>query len=855
MLRFALLTVLGIAAAAAPAKQLTYNESIIINLRDAAGIPADEREMNVLQAVGNFVYGATSGDACHIFRFNAESEAVENLATIPGTNTVMRGLAVDGDTVYVGTMWSKRQVYLEKRKEDPAYDPEDANLLPIKDEFNTGRLYRWKDGKLKDLGVMVPNQGIHTMALDKQRGLIYGVTSPNGRFFVYDIAKGKAEHTAFGETYSMVSNHRVGLVTVDRELAALLPGEAEWNNRLITKAMHVASNGKMYTSGWEGQILKYDPDVADIQQRFTPIAFIPSVPGRHYWNRIDSIVEKDGALFMGTSDGYLLKMDLASEEIVNLGKPIRAIDMKGLAFSPLDGQLYGVNGGGAEGMSRPWACDVEKGIFEIDFPALESFSNIREVGDLACAANGTLVAAQAYRVGDLVLLKPGEAVEWEKSGMLEEMQTGEGRVAIEPDGRFKLRKPLEVEVFPIPSTMHGGSGYTAIEQDRDGKVYVGTAYYGKTAYLTQLDPDTKEWNAVFRSDELTHQYGRGQGIPGKIHTKLRLGADGKIYGAMKQGYEQHYQYRADIGEAPEGLRGSQFTCHLFSFDPATGVSLDLGPSLPQEGVTSFAVDTERGYLYGATVPGVSFIVYDLNTHRLWDAGQMSHGHPKRYMPGDPGTGKVYHCGETTPSGKNFMSVWYPEEFRLRDLEIVPEEGFTYNHSYASTCGAPGTNTYYGLAGSQVFEMDLDESKDGKLHVKPICYVGVDGDEQHSGVQAFETGPDGRIYWGTAAGRNVPLDIFVWDPKTREKTYLGSCATGGDYIKWSHLQGMSFDEDGNLAMHILYAQLSEEQRKSWMVPDDFYYEDIEPQAHYKGYPSYDEGTFYSVYYVRNATSLK
>jgi hypothetical protein len=855
MKRFLLFCLLCLVAAGASAKQLTYNESTIINMRDAAGIPADERAMNVLAADGDFVYGATSGDACHVFRFNAKTDEVTLMATIPGTNTVMRGLVVDGDVVYLGTMWTKRQRWLKVRPNDPTYDPEDANLLPVKDEYHTGQLYRIKDGAVEDLGVMVPNQGIHTMTLDKKRGLIYGVTAPKGRFFIYDTKTGTMEHTAFGITYSMVSNHRVGLVTVDRELADLLPGEAEWNNRLIAKAMFVASDGMMYTSGWEGQILRYDPAVTDIQQRFSVVGYIPSAPGRHYWNRLDAIVEKDGALFMGTSDGYIIKLDLATDEMTNLVKPFRAIDVKGMAFSPLDGRLYGVSGGGVEGMSRPWSCDVNTGSFEIDYPALQVFVNRHEVGDVACAANGVIVASEANRVGNLWLLKPGEAVSWEKSGMLEELQTGEGRVKIQPEGRFKLRKPLEVEVYPIPSTMHGGSGYTAIEQDRDGKVYVGTAYYGQSAFLTQLDPKTAAWRAVFRSDELTGQYGRGQGIPGKIHTKLRLGEDGKIYGAMKQGYESHYRIRADIGEAPEGFRGSQFTCHLFSYDPATDTALDLGPSLPQEGVTSFDVDTARGYLYGATVPGVSFIVYNQRTKRLWNAGAMAHGHPKRYMPSDPETGKVYHCGETTPSGKNYMTVWYPDEFRLRDLEIVPEDGFEYRHSYASACGAAGTKTYYGLSGGQVFEMDLNESKDGKLHARPICYAGVDGDEQHSGAQAFERGPDGRIYWGTAAGRNVPLDIFVWDPKTKKKSYLGSCATGGEYIKWSHLQGMSFDDEGNLAMHILYAELSPEQRKHWKAPDDFYYEDTEPRDHYLDYPSHDKGTYYSVYYVKNATSLK
>jgi len=849
------LIAIALAAHAAPEKFLTYNQATEVNLRDAAGMEADSREINALAVEGNYVYGATSGDACHIFRFDPASARVDVLATVPGTNTVMRGLEVDGDTVYVGTMLTKEQLWLKIRKAQPDFDPEDANLLPIKGDYNTGQLYRISEGKLEDLGVPVPNQGIHTMTLDKQRGLIYGVTAPNGRFFIYDTKTGKVEHTAFGETYSMVSNHRVGLVTVDRELAGITPGEAEWNNRLIAKAMHVASDGKMYTSGWDGQILRYDPEVADLQQRFTAVAYIPSVPGRNYWNRIDAIVEKDGHLYLGTSDGYIVKYNLATEEMGVFGKPIRAIDIMGMAFSPLDGRLYGVSGGGEEGMSRLWSCNVDDGTFDIDFPAKQVFQNRHRVGAVACAADGTLVAAEAIRVGNLWVLTPGEKKPWAKSGVLPPTTAGEGRVAVVPEDRFYLRKPLEVDVYPIPSEMHGGSGYTAIEQDRKGRVYVGTAYYGKTAFLTQLDPRTAAWRAVFRSDELTGQYGRGQGIPGKIHTKLRLGADGKIYGAMKQGYELHYDIRSDVGEAPEGTRGSQYTCHMFSYDPRTDVTLDLGPGWPQEGITSFDIDTDRGFLYGSSDAGTFFLVYNMATKRVWNAGNMARPHPTRYMPIDPGTGKIYHPGETTPSGRNFMSVWDPEEFRLRDIEVVGEEGLKYVHSYASACGAPGTNTYYGLAGDTIFEMSLDTSKDGKLHARPLCYVGVDGDSKHSGVQAFERGPDGRIYWGSTGGRNVPLDIFVWDPKTETKTYLGSCATGGDYIRWSHLQGMSFDEKGNLAMHILYAEITPEQRKHWKVSKDFEYEEIEEQAHFKGYPTLDEGTFYSVYYVKNATRLK
>ena len=132
------LIAMALTAQAAPEKFLTYNQATEVNLRDAAGLEADARETNVLIAEGNAIYGATSGDVCHVFRFDAETRKVEVLSTVPGTNTVMRGLAVDGDTVYVGTMLTKEQLWLKIRKLQPDVDPTDAHLLPIKAEAPHG---------------------------------------------------------------------------------------------------------------------------------------------------------------------------------------------------------------------------------------------------------------------------------------------------------------------------------------------------------------------------------------------------------------------------------------------------------------------------------------------------------------------------------------------------------------------------------------------------------------------------------------------------------------------------------------------------------------------------------------------
>ncbi len=680
-------------AVCSPAQTMTYNSLEVVNLRDR-GIPADERSTHVLDADGNLVYGATSGDTCHIFRFDPKTKTLKDLAWIPGPNTILKGFVRHGSTIYAGTMLTRSQLWLEGRRRRGTREEPDANLYPIDDSWNTGRLYRITGidsdtPRLEDLGIPVTGQGIQTLALDPRRGLLYGITSPAGRFFIHDTKTGKTETVTFGKTRTQVSNSMVYFVEVVRDLTDFLPGEVESYGKLPARAMHVMPDGTLFTSGWDGRIIRYDPDIPHPADRFSAVAYLPCVAGRQYWNRVDEIVERDGRLWMGTSDGYLFRFDPVTNEVENFGKPIRAIETMGLAFSTLDSRLYGLTGGGLEGVSRFWSFNPERRTFEIDLPAVQGFRR-QPMADIVCTDDGTMVMAETDRVANLWVLTPGEPKEWTKSGVHEELADRK-QTAI-PDKFVGHTKKLEAEAFPIPSEMHGGSGYTAIEFDREGKLYVGTATYGFWGSLVRLDPKKGIWRRLFRSDELTHEYGRGQGAPGKIHTKLRLGADGKLYGGMKQGFEFNFGTRADMGESPEGQRGGYRTSHFFSYDPKTETATDLGPGFPQNGLMGFCADTDRGYLYSTTDPSVYFLAYDLKTGRTWNAGAVAGYAPARYMALDEETGRVYHPGEVTPAEKQFMTVWDPREFRLRDYEIVADDSLRYRHSYTIACGPPGSST-------------------------------------------------------------------------------------------------------------------------------------------------------------------
>ena len=846
------------------AKTLTYNQLDVVNLCDQ-GVPADERSTNVLIAAGDVVYGATSGFRCHVFRFEPKTKKTTVLASIDGPNTIMKGMALDGATIYVGTMLTRPQLWWVGRKRGGSYELDDANLYQIDETWNTGHLYKITgvDGsspKMQDLGVPVQGQGIHTMAIDAKRGLIYGLTYPLGRFFIYDTKTGRTETITFGTTAQHVSNHMVQAVEVVKDLTDFTPGEVEFNGKLVAKGMHVTPDGILYTSGWAGQIIRYDPSVKNPKDRFTAVGYIPSVPGRQYWNALDEIIELDGKLFMAASDGYIFSFDPKTNEIGNYGKPVSAVEVMGMAFSPLDGLLYGINGGDDQGVSRFWRLNTADGTYEVDYPAVKVF-NLKPMADIVSTGDGTIIMAETERIANLWVLTPGTPKEWEKSGI---MPVADPKVLVDmrsnlPDtDLFAGHKKLEVDVYSMPSAMHGGSGYTAIQADDVGNIYVGGAYYGKFSPLMQLDPKTSKWRLILRSDEFTHEYGRGQGICGKIHTKLRLGKDGKIYGAMKQGYEFHFDLRSDMGEAPYGKRGGQYPCHFFSYDPKTDRTEDLGPGYKQEGTVGFCADTDRGYLYGMTEPSGYFLVYDLRTGRFWNAGPWGGIASSRYMAIELSTGRVYHKGEVTPSGKQFMTVWEPEEFRLQNYEILAEGGLKYSHSYTLTSGATGSNKLYGCSDGKLWEMDMIPASDGKLHVRPLCTWSVDGEPYAGFPYAIETGPDGRIYWANLYNNGsgpVPMSVFVWDPKTAAKTYLGTCALGGEFIKGGATQGLCFDKDGNMAIHVLYAKITPEQQKYWKTGPGFAYEDIVEQPYYISFPGHIEGTYYSVYYVKNATLIR
>src|SRR5262249_16373676 len=100
--------------------------------------------------------------------------------------------------------------------------------------------------------------------------------------------------------------------------------------------------------------------------------------------------------------------------------------------------------------------------------------------------------------------------------------------------------PLDLRVVFAPAgTTTDGSGYTAIEVGHDGKVYVGAARYGGYAWLLRFDPAMPPvfMDKVVNMQQLTGERLQGINTQGKIHAKILVGADGRVWFASKQAHE------------------------------------------------------------------------------------------------------------------------------------------------------------------------------------------------------------------------------------------------------------------------------------------------------------------------------
>lgn len=182
-----------------------------------------------------------------------------------------------------------------------------------------------------------------------------------------------------------------------------------------------------------------------------------------------------------------------------------------------------------------------------------------------------------------------------------------------------------------PETTTEESGYFSLCEGKNGKVYVGTAAYGRNSYLVEFDPATEKMRIVLDTHKLVGLplTATGYAAQSKLHTRNYVGPSGKIYVGSKQGYPTAAEREAQKrGEKIPVYRGG----YVMTYDPATDTAENLGMPLPLDeqqiaagktegqGVIDVTADEPRGLIYVITCEEQHWMLYDAKTKKYRDLG-------------------------------------------------------------------------------------------------------------------------------------------------------------------------------------------------------------------------------------------
>ncbi len=297
-----------------------------VDLRDLGYPMVNEIPVNssaitsLITARNGLIYGGTSGDDAYLFLFDPAINKARHLGKISGHSGIHHSLVEDKNgNIYIGTGKNMfEDVPLSKWGEGD--DKFDVTLWKdIKRHFNGyqgGHLYCYRpaesnekvklvdmESEIEDLGIPLANNSIYALTINPDGDEIYGLTYPDGHFFIYNIPLEK--FTDLGE--------------VDPQKVYHGP-ERQW--RTLSRALICDDSGKVYMSGNKGMLKYYDPETGELVD--TDI----EVPGDYYYlqfyqdyTAVEYFTKDTGSLiYGGTTDGYLFSFDPQQMQMNNLGK-------------------------------------------------------------------------------------------------------------------------------------------------------------------------------------------------------------------------------------------------------------------------------------------------------------------------------------------------------------------------------------------------------------------------------------------------------------------------------------------------------------------------------------------------------
>jgi WD40 repeat protein len=365
-------------------------------------IPPDESAVTslIVGPAGN-IYGGTTGPVCHLFVFSPKLNRVKPLGQIDGHQSIHHSLSFGGDGIlYIGTG-------LDEIKQYPISDPVPGHggivislWNDIKQRYNNydgGHLFRYNPSnnektrveigqtcKLEDLGIPVPHNGIYNIVASPDGNRLYGLTYPDGHFFIYDIKTEKFFDK--GEIYQ----ERVY-------------GGPNRTLRSISRNLICDDNGNVYGSADKERLFMYDIEKDEI------VKLELRIP--HIYIAVVEVFVKDtsGIIYGGTSEGYLFNFDPKFKKLINLGKPLDQMRIRALTIG-LDAKIYGI-AGERKDRCHLFAYDPETGgysdfgIINVDRTPYYVWSG-KQFDAMVTGLDGTIYIGESERKSHLFLFYP-----------------------------------------------------------------------------------------------------------------------------------------------------------------------------------------------------------------------------------------------------------------------------------------------------------------------------------------------------------------------------------------------------------------------------------------------------------------
>ena len=782
-------------------------------------IPANERGILCLaMSPTGRIYGGTTGRAAHLFVCDPVMGEVRSLARLDGGIGFSYVLIhCDDGSLIAGTQADPTGI---ARKTDPEA---------------VGHLYRFIVGakgeaKVEDLGVPIQGQGIYTLAYSAQSKQIVGNTWPDGHFFSFDMeTRTFKDHGAIAGYHTFETPRHADDLNRGTDEKIRYP-------RHVSRTIAIDCNGQAYTGGTDGYLYRYDFQ----SQRLEKLSFrLPAIPGRESWNGLDAAVidrRTHGAdddycsLVGGTSDGYLFELRIFDRKHLELrprGKPFpfgtiqamvnpaptitrneeksgkRGLTMLGIA-------------GSAEGMPRGFSFSNGSSTSAVrpgGIPQVDGQRSMKGIGAMVADDQGNLYAGERDRIARLIRfpVQYGKSLKKPTNAKTTLASLGQADPSTPP-------AKLDCRIVLAPQgTTTDGSGYTAIEVAKDGLVYCGAARYGGYAWLLRFDPTKKPlfMDKVVNLQQLTGERLKGINTQGKIHSKILVGADGRVWFASKQAHEV-FDTRPEYDD-PDGFPGG----HLCYFDPKTGFSRSMGILKRHEGLVAGAIDDARGKLYYRSEPKNHFLIYDLQTGEVADRGPI--GAACRYMAVDK-NGAVFTVGRG-----NYLVRYDPETGYIEDLAIKIAGDGGYTPPYVIALGPNGK--LYGAAAGHPFLMEfaIDSFKRGAFpevvmrNAAPAAPSGMPVQDIHAAV----FGNDGKLYYPLnttgplemRGNAQAHLRIMCFDPVTKNVATIGvpnviefdeekvkHVYARKEKYKLQYMQGAAIGKEGSLYLLAIYPQL-------------------------------------------------